>query len=63
MEPSPSQTNQLTDRPLKEVIEEAAREAAEEVRDRNKRMGWPLITSDYLRQLKEQENSQTTENT
>ncbi len=46
MEHSTSQTKALTDRPLKEVIEEAAREAAEKVRDRNKRMGWPLVVSE-----------------
>ncbi|MGJ8698089.1 MAG: hypothetical protein ACSHYF_17350 [Verrucomicrobiaceae bacterium] len=43
---STSQPKALTDRPLKEVIEEAAKEAADEVRDRNKRMGWPLIVSE-----------------
>ena len=47
------QTNQLSDRALKAVIEDAAREAAEEVRDRNKRMGWPVITGEYLRKEKE----------
>lgn len=46
MEPSTSQKSKLTDRPLQEIIEEAAREAAEEVRDRNKRMGWPLIVEE-----------------
>ena len=39
----------LSDRPLLEVIEEAAREASEKVRDRNRRMGWPVITGEYLR--------------
>lgn len=43
---STSQTKALNDRPLKEVIEEAAREAADKVRDRNKRMGWPLVVSE-----------------
>lgn len=46
MEPSTSQKSTLTDRPLQEVIEEAAKEAADEVRDRNKRMGWPLVVSE-----------------
>ena len=44
--------NQLTDRPLPEVIEEAAREASAKVRDRNRRMGWPLITSSYIAEQK-----------
>lgn len=39
-EPSTSQKSALTDRPLQQVIEEAAREAAEKVRERNKLMGW-----------------------
>jgi hypothetical protein len=29
-----------------QLIEEAEKEAAEKVRDRNKRMGWPLIVSE-----------------
>ena len=40
---NPSQTP-ISDRPIREVIAEAAREASAKVRDRNKRMGWPLIT-------------------
>jgi hypothetical protein len=43
----------LADRPILEVMEEAAREAADKVRDRNQRMGWPLITGEYLRQQEE----------
>ena len=46
MEPSTSQTKALADRPIKELIEEAAREAAEKVRSRNKRMGWPIVVSE-----------------
>jgi hypothetical protein len=46
MEHSTSQPKPLTDRPLKEVIEEAAKEAAKEVRERNKRMDWPLVVSE-----------------
>jgi len=46
MEPSTSQPSTLADRPLQEVIEEAAREAAQEVRERNRRMGWPIVVSE-----------------
>lgn len=40
----------LTDRPMQEVIEEAAREAYSKMCDRNRRMGWPVITVEYLRE-------------
>ncbi len=42
MEHSTSQPKFLTDRPLKEVIEEAA----DKVRERNKRMAGPLVVSE-----------------
>ncbi|MDQ8192050.1 hypothetical protein [Roseibacillus persicicus] len=50
--------NQVTDRPIKEVIEEAARVASEKVRDRNRRMGWPLITNEFLRKEAAQKSPQ-----
>jgi len=55
MELSTSQTKAGDSKPaLQKLIEEAAKEAADEVHERNKRMGWPLIVSEPAAQEEEQ---------
>ena len=43
-------------RSLRAVIEEAARSAADKVRWRNERLGWPVVTEEWLRNQEEQPN-------